>query len=195
MPIQMISNHDKQNSLAGRLLVATPLIQESCFTRSVIYMCAHNEAGAMGVIINNSIDSVSISDVFDQLSIRTEGSPASFPIHFGGPVESNRGFVLHSSDVVSEDSVVDGSGIALTASLSMLQMVAEGHGPADGMLLLGYAGWSAQQLESEIESGSWIVVPATQQLVFGTDNDLKWSVAMSSLGIDIGHLSTDIGHA
>lgn len=194
MPIQ-IANHDKPGSLAGHLLVATPLIQESCFTRSVIYLCAHNEAGAMGVIVNNNIDSVHIGDVFEQLNIRSENSPTEFPIHFGGPVEPSRGFVLHSSDLITEDSVMDANGLALTASLSMLQLVADGVGPKQGMLLLGYAGWSPQQLESEIEGGSWIVIPATQQLVFETDNDLKWSVAVGSLGIDIGHLSSDIGHA
>lgn len=149
----------------------------------------------MGVIVNNGIDNVDIADVFSQLSIPCEGGADPFPIHFGGPVEANRGFVLHSSDVISDDSVVDASGIALTASLNILQQIASGKGPRNGMLLLGYAGWSPGQLEGEIEGGSWIVLPATQQLVFDTHNDLKWSMAVGTLGIDIGHFSTDVGHA
>lgn len=195
MPIQQIEHPDKKGSLAGHLLVATPLIQESCFARSVVYMCAHNEAGAMGVIVNSGIDSIDIADVYSQLSIQPRTADV-MPIHFGGPVEANRGFILHSNEVITEESAVDAHcGIALTASLAMLQQIAAGQGPRDVMLLLGYAGWSAQQLESEIEGGSWMVVPATRQLVFGTDNDLKWSMAVSTLGFDIGHFSTDVGHA
>lgn len=195
MHTQIIFDKDSKGSLAGHLLVATPSMQESCFTRSVIYMCAHNETGAMGVIINYTIDSIAISDVFEQLAIKSEDRPEAFPVHFGGPVEANRGFVLHSSDYHSGESLIESNGIAVTASVSILQEIGKGAGPHKGMLLLGYAGWSPGQLESEIESGSWMVVPATPQLVFGTDNDLKWNMAMGTLGIDIGHYSSDIGHA
>lgn len=188
-----ISAHN--GSLAGHLLVATPLVQESCFARSVIYLCAHNEAGAMGIIINYSIDSIKMKDVFEQLDIEPAANAASMLVHFGGPVESNRGFVVHDEDYAAEDSIIRKNGVAVTASLSILQDMAHGEGPAKGMLVLGYAGWSTRQLESEIESGSWIVLPASRQLVFGTENELKWNMAISSLGIDLGHYSSDVGHA
>ncbi len=195
MNTQVISSKDEKGSLAGHLLVATPQLQESCFARSVVYMCAHNETGAMGVIVNYSIDSVALSDVFDQLDIHGEVRPEDFPIHFGGPVEGNRGFVLHSTDYTSEESLIESNGIAVTASISILQEIGKGKGPQHSLLLLGYAGWSPGQLESEIESGSWVVVPASPKLVFSTDNDLKWNLAMGTLGIDIGHYSSDVGHA
>lgn len=195
MHTQVITPKDMKGSLAGHLLVATPQIQESCFTRSVIYMCAHNESGAMGVIVNSAIDTVAISEVYEQLEIGGGEMGKDFPVHFGGPVEANRGFVLHSTDYASPDSVIESDGIAVTASIGILQELGKGAGPERGMLILGYAGWSPGQLESEIESGSWMVVPASPKLVFDTDNDLKWHLAMSTLGIDIGHYSSDIGHA
>ena len=120
---------------------------------------------------------------------------AQLPIHFGGPVESNRGFVLHSDEYASNESLIRQDGIAVTASVSILKELAQGNGPAQGMLVLGYAGWSPGQLESEIETGSWIVVPASKKLVFETDNETKWAVAVSSLGFDMGHYSTVVGHA
>lgn len=186
---------DKHGSLAGHLLIATPVVAESCFARSVIYMCAHNEAGAMGIIINYPVESIGIKEIFDQLAIDSKAKIHNFPIHFGGPVESNRGFVVHSADYASPESLIQKDGIAVTASVSILQEMAQGKGPAQGMLVLGYAGWAAGQLESEIENGSWIVVPASKQLVFDTNNETKWNVAVSTLGFDMGHFSTVVGHA
>lgn len=189
----ILSNTQREaGSLSGHLLIAMPVVQESCFNRSVIYVCAHNEAGAMGIIINYPVDSIKIEDVFAQLAL--EGEPRSLPVHFGGPVESNRGFVVHSADHASEDSIIVKNGIAVSASISVLQSIANS-GHQEGMLVLGYAGWSAGQLEAEIESGSWITVPASKELVFNADNEMKWNLALSTLGIDMGHLSTVVGHA
>jgi len=185
----------KTGSLAGHLLIATPVIQESCFARSVIYMCAHNEAGAMGMIINYPVDNINIKEIFDQLEIVRQAQARDLPVHFGGPVEANRGFIVHSAEYASDESLIRKDGIAVTASISVLKALAEGSGPAQGLLVLGYAGWASGQLELEIEGGSWIVVPATKQLVFDTANDTKWNVAISTLGIDMGHYSTDVGHA
>jgi putative transcriptional regulator len=185
----------KTGSLAGQLLVATPLVQESCFARSVIYLCAHNEAGAMGIIINYPVDTIKIDEVFEQLDINPQPGAEGLPVHFGGPVEANRGFVVHADDYESDENIIKKNGVAVSASLSILQDMARGDGPTQGMLVLGYAGWSAHQLESEIETGSWIVIPATKQLVFDTENEFKWNMALSSLGIDLGHYSNDIGHA
>jgi len=195
MQTQILFSKDEKSSLAGHLLVASPQIQESCFARSVVYMCAHNETGAMGLIINYTIDSIGIGDVFEQLDIISAVTAQDFPVHFGGPVESNRGFVLHSSEFSSNESLIESNGIAVTASIGILQQIGHGAGPQNGMLVLGYAGWSPGQLESEIESGSWMVVPASPKLVFSTDNDLKWNLAVATLGIDIGHYSSEIGHA
>jgi putative transcriptional regulator len=186
---------DKNGSLAGHLLIATAVVQDSCFARSVVYLCAHNEAGAMGIIINYPVENIGFKDILEQLEIDSQGAPRELPIHFGGPVEANRGFVVHDADYATEDTLIQKDGIAVTASLSILQALAQGKGPAQGMLVLGYAGWSPKQLESEIEGGSWIVVPASKHLVFDTNNETKWNVAVATLGIDMGHFSTVVGHA
>jgi putative transcriptional regulator len=191
----IISGEHKEGALAGHLLVATPAIQESCFARSVIYLCAHNKEGAMGIIINQPVANLELREIFDQLDIEFDASIRSLPIHFGGPVEAHRGFVLHTADKAGLDSIIGQDGIAMSASLTVLQQLAGGHGPSQGMLVLGYAGWSPGQLESEIEGGSWLVVPATKKLVFDTGNDTKWNVAVSSLGFDMAHFSTTVGHA
>jgi putative transcriptional regulator len=189
------SADEKSGSLAGRLLVATPTVQGSCFDRSVIYLCAHNEAGAMGIIVNYPVENVHLREIFGQLGIGAEAAAREFPVHFGGPVEANRGFVVHSGNYKPEESLIHRDGISVTSSVSILQDLAQGRGPEKGMLVLGYAGWSPGQLENEIETGSWIVAPASPQLMFDAGNDLKWNLAISSMGIDLGHLSTDVGHA
>ena len=186
---------ENSGTLAGHLLIATSVVQDSCFARSVIYLCAHSGDGAMGIIINYPVENIAIGDIFEQLDIDSKHATRNIPIHFGGPVEANRGFVVHSSDDDTQDSLINKDGIAVTASISILQKLAEGNGPAQGMLVLGYAGWSAGQLESEIEGGSWIVVPASKQLVFDSNNATKWNLAISSLGFDMGHFSTIVGHA
>lgn len=181
-------------SLAGKMLVATPVLQESCFARSVIFMCAHNGDGAMGIIVNYPVANVSIGDVMEQLRIKNN-SDRELPIHFGGPVDSNRGFIIHSDDFIVSGTTYQPHGVVVTSSSDVLQAVANGGGPRQGMLALGYAGWTAGQLESEMESGSWIVVEANRQLIFDTDNGMKWGLAISSLGFDVGNFSTVVGHA
>lgn len=187
----------KTGSLAGHLLVATPNLQDSCFTRSVIFICSHNQEGAMGVIVNYPVEDIDLEEVFEQLDIPAPATDGfqDVPVHFGGPVEAGRGFVVHSTDYTSPDAIYAEGSIAVTASAAILQAIAEGKGPHRGLLALGYAGWSPGQLESEIESGSWIVVPASTTLVFAEDNDTKWNMALASLGIDMGHFSSVVGHA
>lgn len=195
----MLSNlpfsKDTPASLAGHLLIATAAVDDSCFERSVIYMCAHNAEGAMGIIVNAPVAEVDIEGIFDQLNIRHNEHASHLPIHFGGPVEAHRGFVVHSAEHPVPDSIVCRDGIAVTANISVLHELAQGRGPAQSMLVLGYAGWSPGQLESEIEQGSWLVVPANKKLIFDTDNETKHAVALSTLGIDMGHLSSTVGHA
>jgi len=181
-------------SIAGKFLVAAPSLQESCFTRAVIYMCSYNEAGAMGIIVNYPIDNVKVDDIMEQLNIETTYSHGT-QVHFGGPVESNRGFIIHSDEFIANGSICKHDGVAVTSNADVLQAMAGGGGPKRSMLALGYAGWSAGQLEAEMESGSWIVVSATKQLLFDTDNEAKWGLAISSLGFDVGNFSASVGHA
>jgi putative transcriptional regulator len=186
---------DPKGSLVGKLLLATPAIEESVFARSVIFMCAHNEEGAMGVIVNNPVATVKLKEIFDQLDIDTGLTLPDLPIHFGGPVETYRGFVMHSADSMPLDAIYAGGGIAVSASVNILQKIAAGEGPTQGLLMLGYAGWGAGQLESEIEGGSWLVTGASRELVFDAANEAKWSRAVATLGFDMGHFSPTVGHA
>lgn len=181
--------------LAGQLLIATPSLQDGCFDKTVIYLCEHSAAGAMGVIVNHPVANIRLGLILKELELESDDDIGDFPVYFGGPVESHRGFVIHTNDVVLEDSVVSDNGIALTANIAMLKSIAQGKTPKSNFLLLGYAGWSAGQLEAEIESGSWITAPATKELVFDTDNDMKWNLAAASLGVDLNRLSSIVGHA
>ncbi|MDX2113112.1 MAG: YqgE/AlgH family protein [Alphaproteobacteria bacterium] len=191
----MTMSDNTSSFLAGKLLVATPAIQEAPFVRSVIYMCVHNAEGAMGIITNVPVATVKLKEIFDQLDIDTGLTLPDLPVHFGGPVESYRGFVLHSAEQIPQDALYASDGIVVSASVNILQKIANGQGPEKGLLMLGYAGWGAGQLEQEIEGGSWLVVPASRRLVFETPNEAKWNMATASLGFDIGHFSTQVGHA
>lgn len=188
-------NDQKAGYLEGHLLIATPLITESCFHRSVVYMCAHNAEGAMGIIINHTIENLSFREVFEQLDIKTTGLKKKTPVYFGGPVDAARGFVIHSDDYCQEETFVMENRIALTSNLKILRDIAEGAGPENSILALGYAGWSPGQIEAEVESNSWISIPATPELVFETDNQEKWEKAARQLGVDIYNLSGNVGHA
>ncbi len=182
--------------LSGQLLVATPLVNSPGFAHSVIYMCSHDQNGAMGIIINHIIENISYKDLFEQLSIKGETTVNHLPVHYGGPVEINRGFVIyHYETLPHSDSLFSLNNIAVSSSLHILRDIASGSGPDKRILALGYAGWAAGQLESEMEANSWISVPATLDLVFADDNEAKWQRAAHSQGIDIRKLTSDIGHA
>ncbi len=184
----------RTGSLAGKFLVASPSLQESCFTRSVIYMCSHNESGAMGVIVNYPVENVGIDDIMEQLNMESTAG-RNLPVHFGGPVESNRGFIIHSADFSANGAICQHDGVTVTSNAEVLQAIAKGDGPKHGLLALGYAGWTAGQLEAEMENGGWIIVSATKQLLFDTDNEMKWGLAIASLGFDVGNFSNLVGHA
>lgn len=186
---------EKTGSLAGHLLIATPIIEDSCFARSVIFLCAHSHEGAMGVIVNYPVQSILLEEVFHQLNIPFTRQAAELPVYFGGPVEPNRGFVVHDASYPCAEIIASSHGVAVSASLGILQSLAQGGGPEKAILALGYAGWSPGQLESEIENGSWMLAPASPELVLDAHNDIKWSSAIASLGIDLGHYSTHVGHA
>ncbi len=190
--------------LDGQLLVAMPLMSDKRFARSVIYMCAHSDEGAMGLIINQRATHITAPDLLERLGIDTRTGDddevsndiLSLSIQVGGPVETGRGFVLHSGDYFSEDSTLTiESGICLTATIDILKAIAGGTGPDKALLALGYSGWSPGQLESEIQANGWLSCPADPELVFGTDLDAKYARAMAKLGINLSHLVSDAGHA
>lgn len=181
--------------LAGQLLVATPVIDTGCFQKSVIYVFAHSADGAMGIIINQPLELVNYTSLIEGLDIPMDAANKQLPVYFGGPVERARGFVIHSTDYTREFSLIRHGDLAVTASSTILQDMAAGKGPKNAALIVGYAGWTAGQLEAEIEQNSWITVPATADLVFNTENELKWATASKSLGVDMAFFSTTVGHA
>lgn len=182
--------------LAGQLLVAMPGMMDPRFAKTVIYMCAHNADGAMGLVVNKLIESLSFPDLLAQLGIESVGIGDQIKIHFGGPVESSRGFVLHSPDYRRDATLVVDEQVALTATVDILKAIAIGSGPRRSLLALGYAGWGPGQLDDEIKANGWLHVAADNDLVFGGGNvEDKWDQAMAKLGIDPRMLSDSAGHA
>ena len=191
----MASRDSSRSSLSGQLLVAMPQMSDPRFARTVVYLCAHSADGAMGLVVNRLIDSLSFGSLLAQLGVEPEGAPADMPVHFGGPVESSRGFVLHTSDYHQDSTLVIDDEIALTATVDVLRAIARGTGPRRRVLALGYAGWAPGQLDAEIQANGWLLVPADLDLVFGGDNDSKWQQAIAKIGIDLSLLSSEVGHA
>jgi putative transcriptional regulator len=190
-------------SLAGQLLIAMPQMADERFAHSVIYLCAHSAEGAMGIVLNQRAPSLSFPDLLRQLdiisddeNIRLPDPAARMQVHRGGPVETGRGFVLHSGDFVIANSTMPiQDGICLTATLDILRAIAEGRGPSQAMLALGYAGWGAGQLETEIQENGWITGPADAAIIFDGALDSKWDRALAKIGVDPGMLSSEAGHA
>lgn len=181
--------------LSGQLLVAMPGIGDPRFEKTVICICAHSEEGAMGLVVNRMIKNLTFPDMLAQLGIEALPSAQKIQVHFGGPVEAGRGFVLHSSDYTHEGTLKVDDSIALTATVDILRDMADGTGPKETLLALGYAGWGSGQLDKELSSNGWLSVPADKELVFSHDHDKKWDRAMAKIGIDPKMLSGDIGHA
>ena len=181
--------------LTGQLLIAMPSMRDPRFARSVIYVCAHNADGAMGLVVNRLVGSVTFPDLLSQLGIDTEATTEEIKVHFGGPVESGRGFVLHSGEYNHASTLRVAEQMALTATIDILQDIAKGCGPQRSLLALGYAGWGPGQLDSEIQSNGWLNVAADDQLVFDEKLDDKWERAIGKLGVDPALLSSDAGHA
>ena len=174
-----------QGYLTGQLLIAMPTMRDPRFARSVVYLCAHNSDAAMGLVVNRLIGSLTFPDLLTQLGIDASGASDEIRVHFGGPVETGRGFVLHSTDYQHESSMDVDRGVALTATVEILRDMAKGSGPERSLLALGYAGWGPGQLESELARDSWVVVPAQTSLVFAEDPKESWRRAMASWGIDL----------
>jgi putative transcriptional regulator len=189
--------------LDGQLLIAMPSMKDPRFERAVILMCAHSEDGAMGIILNQPTPEISFADLLDQLEIDDEeeltpleGDLAIKPVHVGGPVETSRGFVLHSSDYNADDSTLPiKSGICLTATIEILRAIAQNKGPKQSFLALGYAGWAPGQLENELLSNGWLNCAVDLDLIFENGLDDKYDQALALLGIDASFLVSDAGHA
>lgn len=195
--------HSHGGFLDGQMLVAMPGMVDGNFARSVVYLCAHSEEGAMGIIINRAANRVSFPELLVQLDIIKEdqaiglpGKAGAIPVLKGGPVETGRGFVLHSADFFVENSTltIDGQ-VSLTATVDILRAIADGSGPSDAVLALGYAGWQAGQLEAEMQNNGWLNVPADASLIFDPALESKYERAVRNLGFDVSRLSPVAGRA
>lgn len=184
-----------ETSLVGQLLVAMPGMSDPRFARTVIYMCAHSAEGAMGLVVNRALEQISLAELLQQLEIDATAVDDKVAVNFGGPVETGRGFVLHSPDYMREGTLVVTEGVSLTATVDILKAIASGSGPRRHLLALGYAGWGPGQLDSEILANGWLHVDADEELVFGAALDQKWGRAMAKLGINPMLLSDAAGHA
>ena len=188
------SNIATENSLTGRFLIAMPHMGDPRFARSVVFLCSHGEDGAMGLILNKEAESISFDDLLDQLGIE-KANITPLTILNGGPVETGRGFVLHSRDYFQEGSIGVTDDVALTATVEILRAIAEGGGPRKRLLALGYAGWGQGQLESEIQANGWLISEADDDILFGPDLERKWDKALAKLGVDPAAPSGAAGRA
>ena len=182
--------------LKGKLLIAMPGMGDPRFERSVVYLCAHSDGGAMGLIVNKPAHDLTFGNLLEQLGIPRGPNARDIRVHFGGPVEHGRGFVLHSADYQGGSATLHvDARFGMTATLDILEAIAQGQGPSASILALGYAGWGPGQLEDEIGRNGWLTCEADPDLVFSPDNPHKWTLALRSLGIDPLMLSSDAGHA
>ena len=180
----------------GQLLIAMPMMEDPRFAHSVIYMCAHNADGAMGLVVNKELESLSFSELLEQVGIDVQPPEKQIRVHFGGPVETGRGFVLHTADYDQGGTLTVDDAFAVTAaSIDILRDIGSGAGPDRSLLALGYAGWGPGQLDAEIQANGWLHAPADPSLVFDTDIETKWQSAIAALGIDPTMLAGQSGHA
>ena len=197
------SSNFQSRFLTGMFLVAMPGMMDQRFDRDVIYLCAHSDDGAMGIIINKPAEDIVFPELLQQLEIIPEKPSISLPsqagnmkVLRGGPVETSRGFVLHSVPVEPiEGSVTAGDEIRLSATIDILKAIARGQGPDEAIFALGYAGWASGQLESEIQDNGWMICPLDRKILFDQEFDSKYVRALGSLGIDPAMLSPLAGHA
>jgi len=185
------------SSLTGQLLIAMPQMFDPFFARSVVYLCAHSpESGAMGLVINKTIDSLTMDELYTQLKIEPVlQASRQQPVHFGGPVAPGHGFVLHSPDYREEGTLGIGDEFAMTATVDILRANGKGEGPQRWLVALGYAGWGPGQLDAEIHANGWLSVAADTGLVFDAEDESKWQRALAKLGVSPEMLSGDSGRA
>lgn len=181
--------------LTGQLLIAMPQMPDPRFAKTVIYVCAHTSDGAMGLVLNRLFSGIGFADLLEQLGIEVEHGLGDMRVHYGGPVESGRGFVLHTGDYSREGTLHVDDDVAMTATVDVLRAIAEGNGPRQSILALGYAGWGAGQLDQEMQSNGWLHAPADHALLFDGDLETKWERAIAKLGGTLSMLSGEAGHA
>lgn len=185
--------------LTGKLLLAMPSMGDPRFHKAVIFICAHDENGAMGLVINHTMPGLELSQLLEQLKIHSEIKvdldKISIPILSGGPVESARGFLLHSTDFVQKDTVKIDERYGITGTIDALKEIASGNGPERLLFILGYAGWSPGQLEHEIQDNAWLVADADPEIIFRAPAEEKWTLAINTLGINPAMLSGAAGRA
>ena len=199
----MQATDTSEGFLDGHLLIAMPSMEDKRFARAVIYVCAHSGEGAMGIIINKAEPEVSFTELLVQLEVvesaqgpRLPHSASSIRVHRGGPVETGRGFVLHSADFFLDHATLPiDDGVCLTATLEILRAIAEGRGPGRALLALGYAGWAPGQLEQEIHANGWLHGPADRAILFDDQLDTKYERALAKIGVEPAMLSNSAGHA
>ena len=185
-----------ENFLEGKLLIALPGMSDPRFEKSVIFMCAHSLDGAMGIMINRAVDGLRFHELMDKLELDVSPKARDMPVLYGGPVETGRGFVLHSGDYESADSTLPVSeDISLTATVEILRAMGEGKGPRKALFALGYAGWGPGQIEDEIRANGWLHCDTDAGLLFDSQLGLKWANALRKLGIDASGLSAHAGQA
>lgn len=186
----------REIDLTGKLLIAMPAMSDPRFAQSVVFVCAYSAEGAMGLIINKPANGLRLNDLLDQLDISRSQDAKDLPVHFGGPVENGRGFVLHDGSHRSSISTLDvNDRFGMTATLDILEDIASGQGPKHSLVALGYAGWGPGQLEAEISQNAWLTVEADPDLVFAPQDDSKWEAALNKLGVSSVTLSSEAGHA
>lgn len=203
LPVKPKGKKSARGYLDGQMLIAMPAMSDDRFARSVIYVCAHSTEGAMGIIVNQPAANIDFPELLVQLEvipaaerIELPGRAESVKVLKGGPVETGRGFVLHSADFIIENSTLPiAEGICLTATLDILKAIARGEGPVSAILALGYAGWAPGQLEDEIQQNGWLHCSADAELIFGADTGVKYERALQKIGVGLGQLSSEAGHA
>lgn len=179
----------------GQFLVAMPTMADTRFERSVIYICAHSADGAMGLIVNKPMKDVKLPEILSQLGIETTSPCDQIHIHQGGPVDTARGFVLHSADYERDGTLKVNGDICLSATTDILRAIATGEGPRQSLMALGYSGWGRGQLDEEIKQNAWLNVPGDEALLFSADFELKWERVMAKIGVSPHLLSGEAGHA
>jgi len=182
-------------SLTNHFLIAMPGLQDPNFSRTVTYVCEHTEQGAMGIVINRPMD-IRLGEVLSQLEIESQ-DPAVLDtfVYLGGPVQTERGFVLHSAGQSFESTLCVTPEICVTTSRDVLEAIADGRGPARKLIALGYAGWGGRQLEDEMSANAWLSGPADEEIIFRLPADARWQAAANLLGVDLNLLSGEAGHA
>lgn len=190
----MTDSFDK-HSLKGHILLAMPNMEDEVFGRAAIFICSHNKEGAVGIIVNRPLESVTFLELLTQFHIKSPQKFKNRPVFFGGPVDVNRGFILHSTDQMLESSIEINSDIALTVNLNFFRELLTEDLSKDLLVSLGYAGWGEGQLEQEIRSGNWLHVSATKEMLFADAHEEKWQKAFDELGVDPAYLAPRTGNA